>query len=370
MFNSECLRIARERRGLTQRALAEEAGLTSKTISNYEKAGIFEPIASDSMERISAVLGYPIEFFLDRDIPSLSTEAVSFRAMTKLSAQKRDSALSAGKLAQELSMWIDNKFTLPKVNVPNCSFDSYLEPEHAARAVRESWGIGELSISNVIHLLEANGIKVFSLAENCLEVDAFSFWMDEKPFVLLNTMKTPERSRFDAAHELGHLVLHKHSSNNGRQAELDADRFASAFLMPERSILATIPRMPPLELLISMKKNWKVSLAALVRRTFDVGLSSEWHYRQLSIELARRGYRTSEPEGMPGREKSLILDKVFSTLRSQGVKRGEILKQLRLPIDELSALTFNNNFFMEAISGNEDMQRSKNKFTPKLQLIK
>lgn len=64
MFNSECLRIARERRGLTQRALAEEAGLTSKTISNYEKAGIFEPIASDSMERISAVLGYPIEFFL------------------------------------------------------------------------------------------------------------------------------------------------------------------------------------------------------------------------------------------------------------------------------------------------------------------
>ncbi|MDI5624033.1 XRE family transcriptional regulator, partial [Salmonella enterica subsp. enterica serovar Kentucky] len=108
---------------------------------------------------------------------------------------------------------------------------------------------------------------------------------------------------------------------------------------------------PSLDLLISLKKNWKVSLAALVRRTFDVGLSTEWHYRQLSIELARRGFRTGEPQGMEEREKSLVLDKVFSALRSKGVKRGEILEQLRLPADEASALTFSNSFFMEAING-------------------
>lgn len=370
MFNSERLCIARERRGLTQKALAETAGLTSKTISNYEKAGIFDAIASDSMERIASVLEYPIEFFLDRDVPSLPPEAVSFRAMTKLSAQKRDSALGAGKLAQELSAWIDEQFKLPKPNVPDCSFDGYSEPERAARTVREAWGIGELSISNIVHLLEANGVRVFSLAENCVEVDAFSFWMDEKPFVLLNTMKTPERSRFDAAHELGHLVLHKHSSNNGRQAEQDADRFASAFLMPERSILASVPRMPKLDQLILLKKNWKVSLAALVRRTFDVGLSTEWHYRQLSIELNRRGYRTGEPQGMPEREKSLILEKVFSALRAQGVKRTEILGQLRFPADEVSTLTFNNSFFMEAITGDGLQSSIERKQPPKLSLVK
>lgn len=370
MFNSERLRIARERRGLTQKALAEAAELTSRTISTYEKAGIFDAIASDSMERISTVLGYPIEFFLDRDVPSLTPEAVSFRAMTKLSAQKRDSALGAGKLAQELSEWIDGQFKLPKPNIPDFSFDRYSEPERAARTVREAWGIGELSISNVVHLLEANGVRVFSLAENCVEVDAFSFWMDDKPFVLLNTMKTPERSRFDAAHELGHLVLHKHSSNNGRQAEQDADRFASAFLMPERSILASVPRMPKLDQLISLKKNWKVSLAALVRRTFDVGLSTEWHYRQLSIELNRRGYRMGEPQGMPEREKSLILEKVFSALRARGVKRTDILEQLRFPADEVSALTFNNRFFMEAITGDGLQSSVPRKQPPQLSLVK
>ncbi|MDJ0475609.1 XRE family transcriptional regulator [Pantoea eucalypti] len=368
MFNSERLRIARERRGLTQKGLADAAGLTSKTISNYEKAGIFDEIASDSIERISTILNYPVDFFKDRYVPTLPYEAVSFRAMTKLSAQKRDSAIGAGKLAQELSAWIDDKFQLPKANVPDYSFDDYSEPESAARAVREAWGIGELSISNIIHLLEANGVRVFSLAENCIEVDAFSFWMDEKPFVLLNTMKTPERSRFDAAHELGHLVLHKHSSNNGRQAELDADRFASAFLMPERSILASVPRMPKLDQLISLKKNWKVSLAALVRRTFDLGLSTEWHYRQLSIELNRRGYRTGEPQGMSEREGSLILEKVFSALRSQGAKRTEVLEQLCFPLDELSALTFNNHYFMKTLTG-DGIQTGKSKITSQLKII-
>ncbi|CAI1090939.1 Domain of uncharacterised function (DUF955) [Serratia fonticola] len=370
MFNSERLRIARERRGLTQRALAEETGLTSRTISTYEKAGVFDVVASDSMSRIASVLRYPIEFFHEGDAPSLPVEAVSFRAMTKLSAQKRDSALGAGKLAQELSTWIDSQFSLPKANIPDCSFDDYSEPEKAARIVREQWGIGELSISNMVHLLEANGIKVFSLAENCVEVDAFSFWMDEKPFVLLNTMKTPERSRFDAAHELGHLVLHKHASNNGRQAELDADRFASAFLMPERSVLATVPRMPSLELLISLKKNWKVSLAAMVRRSFDLGLSTEWHYRQLCIELNRRGFRTAEPQGLPEREKSLVLEKVFAALRAKGVRRMEILDKLRFPLDEISTLTFNNSFFMGAIEGDGARSAPNEKGSSHLSLVK
>lgn len=370
MFNSERLRIARERRGLTQRALAEAAELTSRTISTYEKAGVFDEIASDSISRIARVLNYPIAFFHEGEVPSLPVEAVSFRAMTKLSAQKRDSALGAGKLAQELSVWIDSQFTLPKPNVPDCSFDSYSEPEEAARVVRENWGIGELSVSNMVHLLESNGVKVFSLAENCIEVDAFSFWVDEKPFVLLNTMKTPERSRFDAAHELGHLVLHKHSSNNGRQAELDADRFASAFLMPKRSVLASVPRMPSLELLIKLKKNWKVSLAAMVRRSFDLGLSTEWHYRQLCIEVNRRGFRTAEPQGLPEREKSLVLEKVFTALRSKGVRRSEIIEQLRFPLDEVSTLTFNNNFFMETIDGDGMHTTLNEKKSAHLSLVK
>ncbi|CNH52604.1 Uncharacterised protein [Yersinia pekkanenii] len=98
-------------------------------------------------------------------------------------------------------------------------------------------------------------------------------------------------------------------------------------------------------------------------------LSTEWHYRQLSIELNRRGFRTSELQGLVEREKSLILDKIFSTMRAKGIKRGEILDQLSLPLDEISTLTFNNNFFMEAIegSGNNVTLKPKDTF---LKLVK
>lgn len=370
MLNSERLRLARERRGLTQKALAEKTGLTSRTIStyeNYERSGEFEQIANDSINKIAAALGYPVSFFECENRHDLEDSAVSFRAMSKLSAQKKNAAISAGVLVQDITEWMESKFKLPQPNIPDYSFDATCSPEDAAMSLREHWMIGELSISNMVHLLEINGVRVFSLAENCVEVDAFSFWMNEKPFVLLNTMKSPERSRFDAAHELGHLVLHKHASNSGREAEVDADKFASAFLMPEKSVRSMVPAMPQLNHLLQLKKHWKVSLAALVRRVFDLGLSTEWLHRQLCIELSKRGFRTSEPDGLESREKSMIIDKIFTSLRGAGVKPRDVLNQLHMPVDEMRALTFNNGFFMEAINGSGSIAQ---KSTTNLRLVK
>ena len=39
-------------------------------------------------------------------------------------------------------------------------------------------------------------------------MDAFSLIRDDRPFAFLNTDRSAERQRFDAAHELGHLLLH------------------------------------------------------------------------------------------------------------------------------------------------------------------
>lgn len=87
------------------------------------------------------------------------------------------------------------------------------------------------------------------------EVDAFSMWRQSTPFVFLNTKKSAEHSRFDAAHELGHLVLHRHGSPQGREAEREANAFASAFLMPRASVLAYAPRMATIDHLIKLKKS-------------------------------------------------------------------------------------------------------------------
>ena len=127
------------------------------------------------------------------------------------------------------------------------------DPETAAEIVRQEWGLGTKPIPNLLHLMEAKGVRVFSLAQECREVDAFSLWR-KQPFVFLNTQKSAEHSRFDAAHELGHLVMHwHHELPQGKQVEREANDFAGALLMPASGILANVPRNPTLPQLLRLK---------------------------------------------------------------------------------------------------------------------
>ena len=61
-------------------------------------------------------------------------------------------------------------------------------------------------------------------------------------------------------------------------------------------MLAIAPRFASLEALVKLKKQWNVSLSALVVRLHDVELLTEWHYRTLTVEISTRGYRTGEPD--------------------------------------------------------------------------
>jgi len=192
----------------------------------------------------------------------------------------------------------------------------------------------------MIHLLESVGIRVFSLAERNPQVDAYSLWFEGEPFVFLNTLKTAEHSRMDAAHELGHLVLHRHGVPRTRDAEKDAQAFGAAFLMPEASIRSIVPRLdaPSLQTLAALKLNWRVSLAALAHRLHTLGLMSEWSYRGVFIELSKRG-RSREPNGIE-RETSQVFTKVFSSLKGSGTTKADVAKELGLYTDDLDALIF------------------------------
>ena len=230
------LTLARRRRMLMKNRLAEMVGLTPRSITAYE-SGEAEP-TSASIDALAAALRFPAEFFFRPEVEEIPVDGASFRSMASMTAGQRDAALSAGLLAFELSEWVDERFRLPASDVPR--FESY-QPEAAADALRARWGLGEKPIRNMVHLLEAKGVRVFSLAEQCLSVDAFSLWRAGHGFVFLNTMKSAEHGRFDAAHELGHLVLHGHGGPQGREAELEANAFASAFLMPRAAASSAVP---------------------------------------------------------------------------------------------------------------------------------
>lgn len=334
VFNPSRLTLARVRRGLTKKDLAERVGVTLRSFSRYE-AGAMQPPA-ETLEAIAKTLAFPMEFFSAPTIEAPNPESVSFRAMQSMTASQRNAALGAAALALELSAWISERFATPEPDVPDLRGHT---PEAAADALRAAWQLGERPIKNLVHLLEQRGVRVFSLAEQNKQIDAFSFWRNGTPCVFLNTVKSAEHGRFDAAHELGHLVLHRHGGPTGRGAEHEADQFASCFLMPRASVLAAAPRSRNIDALVRLKPMWIVSVAALNYRLRSLDLLTEWEYRLACIEIQKRGFRLKEPAPAP-RETSQVLQKVFQALRLEGIGRADVAHSLHIDVDELDSLVF------------------------------
>ncbi|PKQ07628.1 MAG: XRE family transcriptional regulator [Alphaproteobacteria bacterium HGW-Alphaproteobacteria-11] len=333
-FNPTRLSVARQRRLLNKKGFADLVGVSAHTVTRWE-SGMTLP-SDQTVQDFSNVLKFPVGFFFGSNLEVPESGLVSFRSQKAMTAGIRDAALAAGAIGFLISDWVEKQFDLPDVDLRDLSL---YEPEAAAVALRQEWGLGEQPIKNMVHLLESKGVRVLSLAENSKRVNAFSLWRDDKPYVFLNTMKTAENSRFDTAHELGHLVLHQDGMTTGRKAEDEANQFASAFLMPKADLLAQgVRNVYSLGQLIELKKRWKVSVAALNYRIHKLGFTSPWKYRDFCIQLSTL-YRNSEPDGIE-REKSVVWQKVMTFLWSEKVTQFDIAKDLDLPESEVNALIF------------------------------
>jgi len=366
-INPKQITFARVRRRLTKAQLAKELGITSRSLQNYE-TGASSP-DPDTLAKIAKLLNFPQQFFfLDEDMPELKEHSVSFRKLSKMTDGMKACAFAAGIIAFKVNQWIEERFSLPLAELPDLSD---LEPEEAAATLRRAWGLGNAPIPNMIHLLESKGVRVFSLAEETREVDAFCTWYEGKPFIFLNTLKSAERGRFDAAHELGHLVRDvytmQHGQAHGPEMERQADAFAAAFLMPKESVAANQPPAYTVKYLMKLKHYWGVSLVAQAYRFNSLGLVSEWNYRSLCIEMAKNGYRTNEPEPME-RETSQLLTKVLDILNSRNQGRREIAESLYISVDEINSLTFQLTRF-SVVPGGSSIDSKTRKGQPKLRLI-
>lgn len=358
MFNMSRFDLARQRRGLTKRELAHRLDVTDRTISNWYSN---QEVDDRILQKAAEILDFPVNFFYGDDFEKVEAQAVSFRALSKMTAKKRDMAISQTILAEMLSKWIDQNFDLPTPDVPDLhelrndvsiddfqSLDEigedneqyYLKfsfPEICAETLRKAWGLGEQPIGNLIALLESKGIRVFSLTNDAQDVDACCRWTNDRPFIFLNTSKTAERCRFDLAHELGHLVMHKHGVVEGIQ-EQEANAFASAFLMPRRSVSAEPVRSPSLKSIVMKKSIWRVSAAALTYRYHKLGIISTWNATSIYKQLAQRG-KNNEPNPI-AHETSLLLDKVFQALSEEKFQLSELTNALNITLEEINNLTF------------------------------
>jgi Zn-dependent peptidase ImmA (M78 family)/DNA-binding XRE family transcriptional regulator len=339
MFNPARLSIARERRAMSKRGIAEKVGLTPNTIHRYEEGAIVP--SKESIAKLAAALDFPVSFFLGADIESPRRDNASFRGLASKSARIMDAALASGAMAYLFDDWVSEEYGRIETDLLDLG---HQEPVAAAKLLRQHWRVGDKPIENMVHLLEAKGIRIYSLAENTKEVDAFSVWRDDVPYIFLNRFKSAERSRFDAAHELAHLCLHKHGGSaaiyKDSLIEREANAFAGAFLMPESDIRSICTRpIYGVDDLLLYKKRWRVAASALNYRLHEIGVIRDSKRNSNYIEMSRRGWLKNEPESIT-REQSYFWQQVVDDLRQRGIMKFDIAERTGVPVQELEALLF------------------------------
>lgn len=318
MFNPSRLKLARQRLALTLTKLADQSGVSLRSLTNYEN-GKLAP-NEENLLKLASALSVPPEFF-DRDTAeAIPVEAASFRKLSKTTATRRDAVLASATLAVEFFAVIESKFRLPAPDTP--SFDK-LSPGEAADLVRHRWNLGDRPIPNMIHLLESKGVRVAALRHEYTDIDAFCFVSDSSPYVFLNTSRSGERQRFDAAHELGHLVLHGEQDmdpSTSKEREAEANRFAATFLMPRTAVLTQSMRNASLERILAARSFWKVSAMAMTHRLHELDLLSDWQYRSTCMTLSERGYRSAEPGGIVPETSQLLRKVMFGSASKVNVR--------------------------------------------------
>ena len=333
--NPQRLLTARECRGWSKTELATRVGLSVQAITNYEQ-GKDSP-KPENFARLCQELGFRETYFLGGEFHTIAADKVTFRSRRSLTATVRRMAIARSKHAADIiSPAFRERFRLPALDVPDLSSET---PEQAAELLRSAWNLGQAPIDNMVHLLEAKGVEIYWLKIESPCVDALSYWVEDRPFIFLNAYKEAgERGRFDTAHELGHIVLHRHRGDlQTVEAEREADRFASAFLLPAAQFTREAPASYMVSDYLRLKPRWKTSVQAMVRRSYDLGVISRHVYESAFRTFSARGWRIHEPEELP-REQSAIHFEIFERLHAKKITSDAFAEKLNLRFPDLFEL--------------------------------
>lgn len=364
-FYGKRLTQAREYRQMTKLAVADLVGVGSSTVSKWESDEA-QP-RPYHIDTLSQLLGFDRGFFLR--YPHSQVELEFWRSKSQATKEARERAKSRLVWLKEITSYVWDFFETPVVNLPQVSAPARFEEveesdiERMAQEAREQWGLGDRPIENVVRTLERNGIVVSRADLLADKLDALSDFASY-PYVFLSTRKSSAvRSRFDAAHELGHILMHRKVTERDLNTpakfsliEDQANKFASAFLLPEGAFVREL-WTPTLEALREQKEHWGASIACMLVRCFNLGLLNENQYRRLNVQISKKDWRKREPlDDVLEPEKPRLLVQCFENLVSSGAKTPQqILRDLRLPpveIEELAGLPPGYFSSVEQPSGN------------------
>lgn len=346
------IRLARMKAGYSLRALAQalDGKVSAQAIGKYER-GEMTP-SSKVLLALSKVLGVSLSYLLDSQ--GIELTAVDFR--TKSGTTSKDRA----RVETAVIEWVERYLQIEQIlELDGTHWQKTFEPkpistmaeaEKLANEVREYWQIGYDPISNMTELLEEKGLKVL-IVELPERVSGFTCLVKRRddandlPVIVVNKNHTLERRRMTLAHELGHRLIDPEGLSP-KDEEKVANRFAGAFLMPQSHLEQEVGKHREslgYRELISLKRIYQVSGAALIVRLRDIGIISDSRLTYLFQSIART-WRTEEPEELEPEERRGTYENArrFERLCYHALAEGLIsfpkaAELLRCPIEKVEA---------------------------------
>jgi Zn-dependent peptidase ImmA (M78 family)/DNA-binding XRE family transcriptional regulator len=365
-FRGSRLKEARLSRGLFKNALADMVGITGTAITRYED-GIDRP-QHDRLLALASSLNFPIDFFLRPEWPE-KLDRVFWRSRAAETQHAREMTEQRMLWLCEIFSFLERGVNFPAMAVPDLRLPNdfrMLTPEiieRAAEQLRERWKLRDHPIPDVILALENAGIPVVTLDIPSEKQDGFCFYSEQlfRLFVGINTCNiSGARLRYDAAHELGHAVLHRNvtlhqfrDQASHKIIEQQAFRFAGAFLFPRSAFRAQVGA-PTLDYFCSLKKRWGMSIASMVYRAHDLGLINDEDKVALYRNMTRRGWRGPLQEPFDSRqemplERPRMLRRGVETILAEGIfGRATLQSAIALPEREIEQIVgVDSGYFAE-----------------------
>jgi Zn-dependent peptidase ImmA (M78 family)/transcriptional regulator with XRE-family HTH domain len=349
-FDPARLTQARVLAGLTKQALAMELDLSAAAVGQFE-AGVTSP-RRDHLSRLAEILCVPVAFFaVGRPHARLDASMAHFRSLRDTRVGQRAKAVAFVEQVWELLYALEKRVQLPTVDLPGYGDHpgdrSHLaDPVTAARQLREQWHVQAGPMPHLVRTMEVHGIVVTLVpfaGEDTARVDAFSTSRLPRPLVVLTPDRANDvyRHRFTAAHELGHLLLHQDIAPGDPQQEREANLFAAELLTPGDEIAAEITTRLRLRVLEDVGRRWGVSVQALITRSRELGLITDFAARrayQRVNQMRNVGLFLAEPITTYPGETPTLLNRAFELAEQHGLSMRGLADELAWPLSRVREL--------------------------------
>jgi len=334
------IKSARTAAGMSMRALAERVGLSHNQIAKYERGD--DMPGSAALLRLSDALAVSPDYFFRE--PSVTLGAPAWRKKSSMGVRRQAQVLA------RIEDWLERYLELESLMEPwQLETESFVHPldlprqlqtgeeaELVAASLRDQWQLGLDPIENVAELLEARGIKVWTV-DGVDGFDGCCVRMDDSvPVIAISGDYPADRQRFDLLHELGHLLF---DVPEGRDGERLLHRFAGAMLFPREMVFREMSaRRSRLDIatLHLLKHQYGLSMQSIAARAHDLGIITDSYYQSFCIMFRRNGWHKVEPGDAyeQGAKATRFERLLFTALAEDVISRSRAAELLGKPLEQ------------------------------------